>query len=98
MCDEYFFYQWAIFLILITQLWQLKGTWRPHQLHCQPLFSNYADVNYEFEFCNNIEDKFNGGMSCITHYVALHVYLRISQILLTFNRIEVMHSVFSIVL
>ena len=36
--------------------------------------------------------------ACITYSVVLCVYLRISQILLTFNRLQVMHSVFSIVL
>ena len=83
MCHE-----WAIFLILIIQLWQLQ---------CQPLFSNNLGVNFEFEICNNIEDKFNRGMSCVTYYVALHVYIRRSQILLTFNRLQVMYSVFSTV-
>ena len=36
--------------------------------------------------------------ACITYSVVLGVYLRISQILLTFNRLQVMYSVFSIVL
>ena len=83
---------------MITQLWQLKRSWSPLQPHCQPLFSNKSGVNFDFEFCNNIEDEFNGGMSCITYSVALHVYLRRSRVLLTFNRLQVIYSVFSIVL
>ena len=79
-------------------LWQLKRSWSFYQPNRQPLFSNESGVNFEFEFCNNIEDKFNWGMSCITYSVVLHVYLRISQILFTFNRLQVMHSVFSIAL
>ena len=98
MCHEYFFYEWAIFLILITQLWQLKRSWGLHQPHCQPLFSNKLGVNFEFEFCNSVEDKANGVMSWITYSLALHVYLRRSQILLPFSRLQVMYSVFSIVL
>ena len=35
--------------------------------------------------------------ACITYSVVLCVYLRISQILLTFNRLKVIYSVFSIV-
>ena len=34
--------------------------------------------------------------ACITYSVALCVYLRISQILLTFNRLQVMYSVFCV--
>ena len=79
-------------------LWQLKRSWSPHQTHCQPLFSNESGVNFEFEFCNNIEDRFNRVMSYITDYVVLHVYLRRSRILLTFNKLQVMFSIFSIVL
>ena len=56
-------------------LWQLKRSWRPHQPHRQPLFSNESGVNFEFEFCNNIEDKFNGGMPCITHFAVFHVLI-----------------------
>ena len=34
--------------------------------------------------------------ACITYSVVLCVYLRISQILLTFNRLQVMYSVFCV--
>ena len=82
------------FLIVATpQLWQFKRSQNPHQPDYQPFFSNNLGVNFEFEFCNNIEDKFNGGMSRITYYVALHVYLKGSQMLLTFNRLQLMYSV-----
>ena len=37
-------------------------------------------------------------MPCVTYSVALHVYLRRSQILLTFNILQVMYSIFYIVL
>ena len=98
MCHEYFSlltgnisnYDWPV-------SWQLKRNWSPHQPQHQPIFSNELGVNFEFEFCNNIEDRFNGGMSCITYSVVLHVYLRRSQILLTFNRLQVIYSVFSII-
>ena len=79
-------------------LWQLKRSWIPHQPHRQLLFSNELGINFEFEFCNNIEDKFNGCMPCITYSSVLHVYLRRSQILLIFNRLQVMHNVFPLVL
>ena len=71
--------------------WQLKRSWIPHQPHHQLLFSNELG-------CNNIEDKFNGCMPCITYSAVFHVYLRRSQILLIFNRLQVMHNVFSLVL
>ena len=80
-----------MFIILITQLWQ------PHQPQYQTLFSNNLGVNFEFEFCSNIEHKFNGGMSCVTYHVAIHVYLWRSRMLLTCTRLQVMYSVFSIV-
>ena len=77
-------------------LWQLNRSSSPHQSHRQPLFLNDWARNFEFEFCNNVENKCNRGRSCITHFVVLHAYRR-SQILLTFNRHQVMYSVFSIV-
>ena len=78
----------------VMNLWQLQRNLSPHQPHCQTFFSNNLGLNFEFEFCKNIEDKFNGGMPCITYYVALHVYIRRSQILLTFNRVQMMYSLF----
>ena len=77
--------------------WQLKCCWSPHKPHRQFLFLNEWDGNFQFEFCNNIENKFNGGISCITPFVVLHAYLRRSQILLTFTWQQVMHSVFCMV-
>ena len=77
--------------------WQLKSCWSPHQPHRQPLFLNDWGGHVEFEFCINIENKFKGGMPCITLSIALHAFLRRSQILLTFNRHQVMHIVFCIV-
>ena len=38
-----------------------------------------------------------GGIPCIIPSVVLHIYVRRSQILLTFNRHQMMHSVFCIV-
>ena len=69
----------------------------PHQPHCQLLFLNKSDRNFEFELCDNIEDKFNDGIPCITHSVVFHAFLWRSQILLTFNRHHVIYSVFCIV-
>ena len=40
-----------------------------------------------------MEDRFNEGMSCITHFVFLHIILRKSQILLTFSRQQMMYNV-----
>ena len=77
--------------------WQLKCCWSPYQPHRQPLFLNEWVGYFEFEFCNNIENKFSGGITCITPSVALHAFLRRSEILLTFNRHRVMHTVFFIV-
>ena len=78
---------------------QLKHSWSPHQPHCQPFFSNELGVNFEFEFCNNIWEKFNGVMSYITYSVVLHVHVRWrSQISLAFNRLQAMYSVLSVVL
>ena len=77
--------------------WQLKCCWSPHKHHRQLLFLNERDGNFQFEFCNNIENKFNGGISCITPSVVLHAYIRRSKILLTFTWHQVMHSVFCIV-
>ena len=54
------------------------------------LFLNEWDGNFGFQFCKNIEDKFNRGMPCITHSVVLHAYLR------TFCRHQVMYDVFCI--
>ena len=79
-------------------LWQLKRSWSPQQPHRQSLSLNESGVDFEFEFSNNIENKFSGCMSCITHFIVFHVYLRRSQMLLTFNRLQVMYRVFSIVL
>ena len=79
-------------------LWQLKCSWSSHQHYRQPLFSNESGVDFEFQLCNNIEDKFYEVILCITYSVVLHVYLRRSQILLTFNRPQVMYSVIFIVL
>ena len=36
------------------------------------------------------------GMLCITHFVVFHVFLRISQILLTFRRDQIMYNVFCV--
>ena len=66
--------------------WQLKCCWSPHQPHRQPLLLNEWGGNFEFEFCNNIENEFIEGIPCITPSVVLHAYLRRSQILLTFNK------------
>ena len=77
--------------------WQLKCCWRSHQPNHQPLFLNERGGNFEFEFCSNIEDKFNVDIPCITPSVALHAYLRRPRILLTFNRHQVMYTVFCIV-
>ena len=78
--------------------WQLKCCWSPHQPNCQTLFLNEWCGKFEFEFCNNIKNKFNGGRPYITSSVVLHAYLRRSQILLTFHRHQVMRSVFCILL
>ena len=37
-------------------------------------------------FQENMEDKFNKDMSCITHFVLIHAILRTSQMLLVFSR------------
>ena len=63
-------------------LWQLKCNWSSHQPHRQHLFLNEWGGNFEFEFCNKIEDKFNRGMPYITHSAFLHDYLWRLQILL----------------
>ena len=76
--------------------WQLKCCWSLHQPHSQPLFLNEWDGKIVVEFCNNIENKLTGAILCITHSIVLHAYLR-SQILLTFNRHQVMHSAFCVV-
>ena len=36
-------------------------------------------------------------MSCVIYYVALHTYLKRSEMLLIFARLQVMYNVFSIV-
>ena len=77
-------------------LWQLKHSWNPNQPQHQSLFLNESGVNFELELYNIIKDKFDVGMSCITYSVFLHLYLRRLQILLTFNRLQVTCSVFSI--
>ena len=82
-----------IFSINYQVSWQLKCCWSPHE----PRFLNEWGGNFEFEFRNNIENKFNGGIPYITPSVVFHAYLRRSQILITFNRHQVMHSVFCIV-
>ena len=70
--------------------WQFKCCWSPYQPHRQSFFLNEWCGNFEFELCNNIENKFNGGMPCIAPYVSLHAFLRRSEVL-TFN--PVMHNV-----
>ena len=45
-----------------------------------------------------MEDRFNEGMSCITHFILLHVILRRSQILLTFSTHQMMYNVFYVLL
>ena len=45
-----------------------------------------------------MEDKFNEGISCITHVAFLHVILRRSQMLLTFSRYQMMYNVYNVVL
>ena len=49
-------------------------------------------------FQENMEDKFNKGMSCITHFVLIHVILRTSQMLLVFSRHQMMYNVSYVVL
>ena len=75
--------------------WQLKCFWSPHQSHSQSLFLNEWGENIESEFCNNIENKVTGGILCFIHSVGLHTYLR-SQILLIFDKQQVIHSAFCI--
>ena len=85
--------------------WQLKCCWSPYQPHpkSNPFFLNEWGENFEFEFCDNIENKLNrggeggGSMPCIAPSVTLHAFFRRSDILLTFNRRQVMHSRFFIV-
>ena len=43
-------------------------------LPCQPFFLNKRAINFEFESCNNIENKFSVGIPCITRSVALHAF------------------------
>ena len=45
-----------------------------------------------------MEDRFNDGMSGITHFVFLYVVLRRLQISLTFSRHQMMYNVFYVVL
>ena len=45
-----------------------------------------------------MEDRFNEGMSCIAHYVFLHIILKRLQILLTFSRHHMMYNVSNVVL
>ena len=42
-------------------------------------------------FHKKTQDRFNEDMSCITHFVFLHVILRKSQMLLTFRRHQMMY-------
>ena len=45
-----------------------------------------------------MEDKFNEGMSCITHFVFLHVILRRSQMLLKLTRDQMIYNVLYVIL
>ena len=45
-------------------LCQLKQSWSSHQPHHQPFFSKELGINFESQFCDKIEDTFNGGMPC----------------------------------
>ena len=42
--------------------------------------------SFEWLFCKNIKEAFNDRLPYINHFVILHSFLRISQILLTFTR------------
>ena len=58
------------------QLFQyLLPSWSPYQPYRQPLLLNERGGNCVFEFCNNIENKFSGGLPCITPSVTLHAFL-----------------------
>ena len=39
-------------------------------------FLNEWGENFEFGFCKNIEDKFNGNMPFITDFAVFHAYLK----------------------
>ena len=45
-----------------------------------------------------MEDRFNEGMSCVTHFAFLQGILRRSQMLLTFCRHQIIYNVFYVVL
>ena len=72
----------------------MEPTTHPIPRHLSP---NKWGGNFEFEFCKNIDDKFNGSMPCITHSVALYAYLRRLQILLTLSRHQMLQSLFCVV-
>lgn len=81
-------------------IWHLKHHGNnPHPTDPTPqfLFSNKWGVNFEFKFCQNTDYKVNGGMPCIIQIVVLHIYLKRSQILLTFSRHQLKSSLFCIV-
>ena len=44
-------------------------------------------------FASTIDDRFNEGMSCVTHFIFSHVILKRSQMLLTFSRHQMMYNV-----
>ena len=44
-------------------------------------------------FASTIDDRFNEGMPCITHFIFPHVILRRSQMLLTFSRHQMTYNV-----
>ena len=81
-------------------IWHLKHHGNnPHPTDPTPqsLFLNKWGVNSEFKFCQNTDDKVNGGMPCIIQIVVLHIYLKRSQILLTFSKHQLKSSLFCIV-
>ena len=83
---------------MTTQIYgNLRIVGSHHLPHHQALFVNEWGESFEFGLCKHIQDKSSEGMSCITHCVVFHAYLRRSKILLAFTRHQVMYSVFGIV-
>ena len=73
--------------MLFLKLGNIFNTESPIHPTYSVLFLYKQGGNFEFE---NIEDKFNGYMSCITHFVVLHTYLKGSKILLKLSRHQIM--------
>ena len=83
------FYKFHVFCIYHDQLLKLKYKTHP---------TTWWDKNFECEFCGNFEVNWIWRCHILLIFAVFYAFLRVSQILLTFNRLQFLYNLFYITL